>query len=91
MIPLAIEGATRRFGPPPGVSNDDCAHLAIRDIPSPFGNQMWSAWEVTPKELDLLAAGAKLYLIVTGISHPMVSLAVGTHIEGDPLPEGSVA
>lgn len=90
MIALAIESATRRLGPPPGVSNDDCSHLAIRDIAGPHGNQMWSAWEPTPSELDLLNAGAKIYLIITGVQHPMVCLAVGTHIDGDPLPQGIV-
>ena len=87
MIALAIHGATRRLGAPKGVGSDDCSQLAIRDIPSPLGNQMWSAWELTPSELELLNAGARIYLIITGAHHPMVCLAVGTHIDGDPLPE----
>lgn len=86
MIPVRIEHATRVFGPPSGVGSEDCSQLAIRDIPSKFGNQMWSKWEPTPAELVSLAAGAKLYLIITGVSHPMVSIAVGTYIDGDPEP-----
>lgn len=88
MIPLVIEHATRRLGPPPGVSGDDCSHLSIRDIrdEATGANFMWSAWEPTPAELALLNAGAKVYLRIGGVSHPMVGLAVGTHIEGDPAP-----
>lgn len=40
-----------------------------------------------PAELDLLNAGAKVYLRIGGTVHPMVGLAVGTHIEGDPAPD----
>ena len=81
MRPLAIEHCTRRLGPPPGVSDKDCLTLHIRDVATPFGNQMWSAWEPTPRELALLAGGAKIYLGITGAAHPMVMLAVGTHLQ----------
>lgn len=90
MIPVRIEGATRVLGAPQGVSADDCCSLAIRDIPSQFGNRMWSKWEPTPEEVKLLTAGAKLYLVICGTCHPMVSVAVGTHIEGDPEPEDAL-
>ncbi len=87
MINLVIEHATRRLGPPAGIDGKDCSRLSIRDIVHPvFGNQMWSAWEATPKEIELLKSGAKLYLIITGNVHPVVCLAVGTHIEGDDPP-----
>ena len=87
MIPVRIEHATRYLGPPSGVGKEDCSSLAIRDIPGAFGNQMWSKWEPTPQEIELLQQGAKIYLIITGVVHPMVCLAVGTHIDGDPQPE----
>lgn len=86
MIAGRIEGATRYLGAPPSVDKEDCSSLAIRDIPSRWGNQMWSVWEPTPKELEQLAGGAKLYLIITGIAHPMVALCVGTHIAADIAP-----
>ncbi len=89
MIPVRIEDATRVLGPPEGVGKDDCSSLAIRDIASPFGNQMWSAWEPTPADLALLNQGARLFLVITGVAHPMVCLAVGTHVEADPYGESS--
>lgn len=87
MIPLVIEGATRRLGAPDGLGPKQCAALSIRDIPAEIGNQQWSKWEFTPKERAAVAAGADLYLIIYGRSHPVVSVAIGTHIEGDPEPE----
>ncbi len=88
MTPLVIEHATRRLGPPPGVGDDQCSHLSIRDIRDGLtgANFMWSAWEPAPAELALLNAGAKVYLRIGGVAHPMVGLAVGTHIEGDTPP-----
>lgn len=80
MIPVRIEHATRVLGPPEGVGREDCSSLAIRDIPSPLGNQMWSAWEPTPEELLQLRRGARLFLVITGVAHPMVCLCVGTHV-----------
>ncbi len=76
-----IEGFTRRLGPPPGVSDDDCSHLHIRDVPTQFGNQMVSVWEPTPKEVELLAGGCKVYLFIYGSVHPMVSMAVGSCLD----------
>ena len=88
MIPVRIEGATRVLGAPQGVGSEDCSQLAIRDLPSKFGNQMWSKWEPTPHDLQLLNAGCKLYLVLHGVTHPMVCIAIGTHIDGDPEPDG---
>lgn len=86
MIIGVVEGFTRRLGPPPGVSDDDCSVLHIRDVPTKFGNQMVSVWEPTPKEVELLASGAKIYLFIYGVAHPMVSIAVGTHLGIDDEP-----
>lgn len=91
MTPLKIENHTRMLGPPAGIGREDCSNLAIRDIHHDvFGNQMWSKWQPTPKEIELLSAGAGIYLIITGTSHPVVCLAVGTHIDGDDIPEAAV-
>lgn len=76
-----ITGATRNLGAPPDWQPDrdgHCGHLPIRDEPhSPGVNQMTSAWLPTPGELARLAAGAPIYLIVLGVSHPPVALVVG--------------
>lgn len=82
-----ITGATRDLNPPDGVSADDCHNLPIRDVKGPFGNEMWSAWELSPTEISQIAAGMTLYLAIHGTSHPMVSMAVGTHLDGDDAPD----
>lgn len=86
MIAGVIAGATRRLGPPPGVSGDDCAHLSIRDQATPHGNLMWSRWDVTPRELAVLEQGGGVYFGIFGTAHPMITCAVGTHFEGDAPP-----
>lgn len=75
---MEIEGYTRKMTPPPGVSDEDCGTLAIRDIPDPvFGNFMWSKWQPSLEEITALMAGAPIYLLIGGTVHPVVSLAVG--------------
>ena len=80
MLTGVVEGATRQLGAPTGVSDSDCGVLHIRDVASPLGNQMVSCWHPTPREITLLAGGAKVYLFIYGSAHPMVALAVGTHL-----------
>lgn len=80
MIPARIPRATRYLGAPAGwepEANGDCAHLAIRDMPV-NGNtpSMHSLWEPTPQELDWLAKGGKVRLMVVGSVHPPVTLMV---------------
>lgn len=80
MIAGRIPGATRHLGAPAGwqpEEHGDCAHLPIRDmlvngdVPS-----MHSVWEPTPQELDWLARGGKVRLLVVGTEHPPVMLMV---------------
>jgi hypothetical protein len=82
MIAGRIPGATRYLGAPVGWKPDeqgDCAHLAIRDMPiNGDVPSMHSVWEPTPDELERLKAGAQIYLIIVGSSHPPVSLSVGS-------------
>jgi hypothetical protein len=55
-----------------------CGGLAVKDQPNEHGqNQMISAWEPTPEELERLAAGAKVLLWVVGSVHPPVMVTVG--------------
>lgn len=80
MIPMVIEKFTRRLAGPEGVEN--VSTLAVRDIPhETLGNGQWSKWEFTDGERAMIAGGANLYLIIYGERHPVVSLAVGSHIE----------
>lgn len=76
-----VQGATRYLGAPAGwepEKDGHCAHLAIRDEPhSPGVNRMTSAWLPTPDELSRIAAGAPIYLVILGVSHPPVALMVG--------------
>ena len=87
MTPLAIEKATRLLGPPAGVDSADCGNLMIRDVPCALGNNMWSAWEPTAAELEILNTGGKVYLAIAGTQHPPVVVVAG-HIL---LPEDAVS
>lgn len=74
-----IENATRVMGS----SQEEYRGLPIRDevitCPEPLGmvRAMRSAWFPTPAELEALAAGAPVYLVVLGTAHPPVMLEVG--------------
>jgi hypothetical protein len=76
-----VAGATRNLGAPKNwdpVKDGICGGLPIRDEPhSPGVNQMVSAWLPTPEDIALIAAGAPIYLVVLGTSHPPVALTVG--------------
>ncbi|PIZ31268.1 MAG: hypothetical protein COY40_02555 [Alphaproteobacteria bacterium CG_4_10_14_0_8_um_filter_53_9] len=80
MIIKKIDNHTRDLSPPEGVSGDDCGHLFIRDVKTYLGNEMYSAWEPTPKEIDLIKNGATIYLGIIGTQHPMVRLLVGNKL-----------
>jgi hypothetical protein len=69
-----INNATRSFGPPPGVSDNDCSHLPIRDMSYGSFKGMQSAWIPTEEELKLLNNGGCVILTVFSRVHPMVSL-----------------
>lgn len=76
MTPGSINGATRRMGPPPGVSDKECATLHIADVTTAAGNMMVSAWFPSPAEVERMQRGQPVYLCIYGESHPMVSLVV---------------
>lgn len=79
MIVNKIEGATRFMNKPQnwnGELNGHCGVLPIRDETIANLPAMTSAWEPTPRELEILNAGGKVYLTVIGMSHPPVSLWV---------------
>lgn len=93
MIPARIPKHTRYLGAPLGwepETEGDCAHLAIRDmtingdVPS-----MQSLWEPTPQEMERIAKGAKVRLIMVGAAHPPVMLLVDLPLdEQTPPPQG---
>jgi hypothetical protein len=76
-----IEGATRELGKPADWNeNRDAAHcstLPVRDVITPEGPFMISAWELTPDELAALQRGETLKLWIRGTSHPVVAISVG--------------
>lgn len=76
-----IEKCTRELGKPSDWetrnSENHCAILPIRDVRTPDGPFMVSAWELTPDELRSLQAGATLKLWIRGTAHPVVALTVG--------------
>lgn len=67
------------FGPPPGVSGDDCGTLHVHSHNSPgYGPCHTSFWRPTANELATLNDGGSVALTVYGRGHPMVSLAART-------------
>ena len=92
MIVGRVRGATRNLGAPAGWERDvhgTCGGLPIRDEPhAPGLRRMVSAWLPTPREVDLIVAGAPVELLVIGDVHPPVWLQVGTP-PSDPTKEGA--
>lgn len=79
MIPKHIAGANAYPGAPKGwqpEKDGKCGHLAVR-VTAPENATMYceSAWEPTPKELELLNVGGQIILLVVGWQVP-VSLYV---------------
>lgn len=73
MMPLAIEGTTRRIGKAQGYLG-----LCVRDFSfDPDTPAMMTAWQPTPDEAARIAAGAPIYLTLLGSAHPPVLLQVG--------------
>lgn len=72
-----IEGATRVIGKSQGYLG-----LPVRDVVidcNPGGRvpAMETVWLPTPDELERLAAGASIKLIILGTQHPPVMMEVG--------------
>lgn len=73
MMINAIEGCTRRLGKSQGYLG-----LPIRDVTYPDGTPcMISSWQPTPAEVERIAAGAPILLLVHGTAHPPVMLEAG--------------
>lgn len=78
-----IEGTTRELGKPPDwdEKSNPCNTLPIRDVVTPDGPFMISAWEFTNDEVKRLIDGETLKLWIRGTSHPVVCLTVGDIVE----------
>lgn len=79
MLIKRIKGADMIFGAPPDWKAEemgDCIGLPIRNIQTPEGTFMVSAWEPTPAEMERMLDGEPVYLWVRGTGHPVVSLTV---------------
>lgn len=78
MIIARIRGATRIIGKSQGYIG-----LPLRDeirnttVDGEHTSVMVTAWEPTPDELERLAKGAKIHLVVVGTIHPPVMIEVG--------------
>lgn len=83
MLPGRILGATRVMGE----RQSEYCGLPVRDETVDCGEKlgqqpaMRSAWFPTPAEIEALAAGAPIYLVVLGRGHPPVWLEVGERPE----------
>lgn len=78
MLPVRIEGTTRRLGAPEGWDKEErhCGGLAIRDEVDGGLPMMVSSWEPAPDEVLALMGGARIMLRLVGTAHPPVALWV---------------
>lgn len=80
-----IEHATRVLGKPSDWETRDtelhCGELPIRDVITPEGPFMISAWEFTPDEIKRLQDGETLKLWIRGTGHPVIAMTVGGIVE----------
>ena len=73
MVTIArIDGATRIMGE----TQEEYLQLPIRDELIKGVNTMTSAWELSPKEIASIRAGAKLYVTILGTVHPPIIIKV---------------
>lgn len=78
MIIKRIEGCTRELGKSQGFLGLPVKDTTINDtVYGPGTPCMETAWEPTPKELELIAAGKPVILRVLGTGHPPVMIYVG--------------
>ena len=65
------------LGAPPGMSIEECGALPITRIQYADGTPaIASYWTHTPAELDLIADGKPVRLIVLGVTHPPLHIGV---------------
>lgn len=79
-----INNATRELGRPTDWNPDNdppCRVLPIRDVITPEGPFMISAWEFTPDEVAALQRGETLKLWIRGTGHPVIAMTVGEVVE----------
>lgn len=85
MQPIQHRSNNDVLAPPAGASSDECRGLCITRVmysgPRPDTVQpgVVSFWKPTPRQLELLAAGAPVWVSVMGMTHPPMALGV----EGD--------
>lgn len=81
MLPVRIAGTTHTLGAPKDWDESvdgKCCGLAIRFV----DGCCQSAWQPTPKELDILNAGGSVVLSIVG-NQPPVNLSCEPFVEGD--------
>lgn len=83
MIPAVITGWNRTFKKPDQMSDEECRDLKVRVQRFQIGSgrecfAFTSAWSPTPQELEAIQAGANIELTIIGMSHPPISISVGT-------------
>lgn len=92
MTPTVISGADVFYGAPAEwdpARDGYCGVLPIRrEVDACSRIWMASAWEPTPRELELLNAGGKVILRVSCHQHPVTSLSVEAPPRVDDLVEG---
>ena len=85
MLPLRIAGATDELGKPKDwdpQKHGECMALSIRVEDFNGLRLMVSAWDFTPEEREMIAAGGVLELSVMGAAHPPVGMDVRLNASG---------
>lgn len=85
MLPLRIAGAGNEAVKPDGwdeTRQGECLSLAYRVDDLGGVPLMVSAWDFTPEERELIAAGGVLELSIMGSAHPPVGLDVRLNASG---------
>lgn len=88
MIPVDVEGETRKIGKPLNWDEEQagkCGALSVCDTQGSGGFPMMiSKWQPDENDLKTLMDGGAVYLAVYGQTHPVVSIYTGGEDENRP-------
>lgn len=73
MIPTGFKECNKVFGPPPGMTSEECGNLPVQVD----GVWSWSVWELSDEDLELLINTRKIKVgVMLGGAQPPLSLAI---------------
>lgn len=76
--PVDFPYANITFGPPEGMTSDECMPLRVLKTRTADGKDILiTCWQPTPEERERIAKGEPVWLTVYGRGHPPVWLEAG--------------